>query len=394
MSNLGNYIEIILGGTPKTDRVDYWNGNIPWASVIDFGDHKTIYETEKTITESGLMNSNTKLLQAGDVIISARGTVGKVLVCGRNMAFNQSCYGLRTKDPNKLDQGYLFYLMKDTISYLLQKAVGGVFDTIIKSTLENVPVSLPSISQQVKISSTLSAYDDLIENNLRRIALLEESARLLYKEWFVRLRFPGYEHTRIINGVPEGWKSRPLSELTDYINRGIAPDYDDEAEGIVINQKCVRNGRIDLSLGRHQSRQFSSVRQVRVGDVLVNSTGEGTLGRVAQLKTPVENCTVDTHITLVRPKAELGIHYFGLAMMAWEPRFSCMGRGATNQTELSRSAIMETEIIIPPNSLVREFEVFEDPIYREISNLNLQNSRSKNARDLLLPCLMSGEIAV
>ena len=103
----------------------------------------------------------------------------------------------------------------------------------------------------------------------------------------------GHEHTRITHGVPEGWERKPIAELTTFVNRGIAPHYDDDAEGLVINQKCIRNGHLDLTLVRHQAREFKPDRQVQPGDVLVNSTGEGTLGRVAQVVFPIPNCTVE-----------------------------------------------------------------------------------------------------
>ncbi len=240
----------------------------------------------------------------------------------------------------------------------------------------------------------LTNYDDLIENNRRRIALLEEAARLLYQEWFVRLRFPGYEHTPIIDGLPEKWKQRPLKEVTSFLKRGITPHYDDDAEGVVINQKCIRDSRLNLNVARRQSRKFNVERQVRIGDVLINSTGEGTLGRVAQVKAPIENCTVDTHVTIVRPQPGIPIHYFGMSVMAWGPKFSTMGRGATNQTELSPGTIGGSEILVPPRTLMEQFDLFAGPIYEQISDLTAQNDKASFARDLLLPRLMSGEIAV
>ncbi|MEA1969142.1 MAG: restriction endonuclease subunit S [Thermodesulfobacteriota bacterium] len=115
-SFLNEVIEIIGGGTPKTSIEDYWCGNIPWLSVVDFGnENRWVSKTEKTITEEGLKNSSTKLLDEGDLIISARGTVGELAQLTKPMAFNQSCYGLRAKVP--LSNGYLYYLLK----YSLQK---------------------------------------------------------------------------------------------------------------------------------------------------------------------------------------------------------------------------------------------------------------------------------
>jgi type I restriction enzyme S subunit len=255
-------------------------------------------------------------------------------------------------------------------------------------------VRCPDTATQQVIARTLSAYDDLIENNRRRMALLEDAARQLYHEWFVRLRFPGREHTPVTNGIPEGWGRAPVSMLTTFLNRGIAPHYDDSADGRVLNQKCIRDGRLDIALARRQAREFKPDRQVRPGDVLINSTGEGTLGRVAQVLSAIPNCTVDTHVTIVRPASHIGVCFFGMALKAWEPRLSTMGRGATNQTELSRDQIGEIELLTPAGEVVRQFEDFAAPIFRQVDILIEMNQRLSAARDLLLPRLMSGEIPV
>lgn len=271
---------------------------------------------------------------------------------------------------------------------------GATIKHLPKEKLAKLEISFPPLPEQHRIADILSAYDDLIDTNHRRMALLEESTRLLYREWFVRLRFPGHEHTRMVDGVPEGWERRQLDRLTSFLKRGITPHYDEEAEGLVINQKCIRDSRVNLSLARRQSREFKADRQIQVGDVLVNSTGEGTLGRIAQIKVPIENCTVDTHVTIVRPYPEIPRHYFGLAVLDWEPRLSTMGKGATNQTELSPATIGGAEILIPSHTLLEQFELFAEPIYRQVSNLVSQNQKLQTARDLLLPRLMTGEIVV
>ncbi len=255
-------------------------------------------------------------------------------------------------------------------------------------------MTIPPRETQARIADVLSGYDSLIENNRRRTELLEEAARQLYREWFVRLRFPGSEHTPMRSGAPEGWKRERIEEVTTFLSRGIAPQYDDVAESLVINQRCIRSGRLDLSLARRQAREFKSDLQLRPGDVLVNSTGEGTLGRVAQVRAPIPNCTVDTHITIVRPKPNVGTHYFGMSVMEWEPRFATMGRGATGQTELSRGQIGDAVVPVPPRGLIELFEDLAGPMFQQMTNLNDQNLRLRAARDLLLPRLMSGEIEV
>lgn len=334
--------------------------------------------------------------QYGDVILTREAPVGEV---GRftsedeNVFLGQRLFHYRA-NPEVLDWNFLAYVLQshEVQGRLRAMGFGATVEHIKVGDAENLLVPCPDLRVQKHIGSMLAAYDDLIENNRRRMTLLEQSARLLYREWFVRLRFPGYEHTTIVDGIPSGWKLRSLGELTSFLKRGVVPTYDDDAIGRVINQKCIRGGQINMALARGQSKEVKQDRLLQRGDVLVNSTGEGTLGRVAQLKVAQTNCTVDTHVTIVRPNAEMALHYFGLAVMEWEPRFSTMGKGVTNQTELSPAAIGETPIMLPSKSLLDQFELFAEPIYQQVANLTQQNQKLRTARDLLLPKLMSGEL--
>lgn len=162
---LSDVMELIGGGTPKTSKVEYWNGEIPWLSVKDFNnDFRYVYETEKSITELGLNNSSTKLLKEGDIIISARGTVGEIATIPFPMAFNQSCYGLRAKEE-VVTSDYLYYLIKHNVYILKKNTHGSVFDTITRDTFSGIEVDIPSLDEQRKIASILSEIDEKIELN-------------------------------------------------------------------------------------------------------------------------------------------------------------------------------------------------------------------------------------
>ena len=153
---LKDIVNIISGGTPKTSVPNYWNGSIPWISIKDFNtDNIYIDTTEKSITKLGLENSSTNLLLENDIIISARGTVGCLGIIKEEMAFNQSCYGLRVKNTNQVNSKYLFWFLKNTMNLLKSKTHGSVFDTIIKSDLENFQVFLPNLKIQNRIAKIL-----------------------------------------------------------------------------------------------------------------------------------------------------------------------------------------------------------------------------------------------
>ena len=162
---LSEIMDIIGGGTPKTSKPEYWNGNIPWLSVKDFNnDYRYVYETEKTITQAGLDNSSTKLLKRNDSIISARGTVGEMAMISYPMAFNQSCYGLHAKE-GLVDEEYLYYLIKHNVVVLKKNTHGSVFDTITRDTFNGIEVDLPSLVEQKAVASILRDLDDKIELN-------------------------------------------------------------------------------------------------------------------------------------------------------------------------------------------------------------------------------------
>jgi type I restriction enzyme, S subunit len=375
------------------DAAHLYDGPYPFIQTGDVK-HAGLYITdyEQTYSEAGLEQS--RLWPAGTLCITIAANIADTAILGIDACFPDSVMGF-IPDENKADARFVKYLFDATIQRRVQQFTqGAAQDNLSQEKLLSIEFTVPGVGEQVRIADILSAYDDMIENNRRRMALLEEAARQLYREWFVRLRFPGHEHTHVTNGVPEGWERKPVEQLTIFLNRGIAPRYDHDAEGLVINQKCVRGGRLDLSLARHQSREFKPDRHVQHGDVLVNSTGEGTLGRVAQVLAPIENCTVDTHVTIVRPAPSIGVHYFGQALMEWEPRFSTMGRGATNQTELSRGQIGDVQILVPPRSLVHQFEDVAAPSFRQVWVLMEQDEKLRAARDLLLPRLMSGQVVV
>lgn len=163
---LADIVDLIGGGTPKTSILEYWNGDIPWVSIKDLNDeNRYVYKTEKTITRTGLKNSSTKLLQKDDIIISARGTVGKMAMIPFPMAFNQSCYGIRGREG--VNQTFLYYLIKNHIRNLKAITHGSVFDTITQDTFANIIVNIPEIEYQNKIVQILSRIDDKIEINMK-----------------------------------------------------------------------------------------------------------------------------------------------------------------------------------------------------------------------------------
>jgi type I restriction enzyme S subunit len=199
---LGEVIEIFGGGTPRTDVAEYWNGEIAWLSVADFNHgRKYVYDTEKKISKKGFQNSSTKMLKKGDIIISARGTVGAIAVLRKEMAFNQSCYGIRASE-NITTNDYIYYLIKDAVSEFLQIAHGGVFDTITRDTFSEIDILLPPLPEQRAIASILSSLDDRIDLLHRENKTLEAMAETLFRQWFIEEADEGWEEVKLGDFFP------------------------------------------------------------------------------------------------------------------------------------------------------------------------------------------------
>lgn len=384
---LSDLVSIIGGGTPETSKTEYWNGDIPWLSVKDFNnDFRYVYKTEKTITQLGLENSSTKILNKGDMIISARGTVGEIASIPYPMTFNQSCYGLRAKE-NMITSDFLYYLIKYNISILKNQTHGSVFDTITKSTFDEIWVDIPGIMMQDKIATILSIIDKKIELNYEINKNLLEQALAIYKDWFC-------DYALSDGILPENWKITTIDAISSLVTRGIAPKYNDSSDQIVLNQKCIRDHTIDISLSRRHLPKKINEKWISKGDLLINSTGTGTLGRVAQVWFEANNMTVDSHVTIVRPKDSILQSYIGFWGLSHESEIEAQHTGSTGQTELPRDRVKAMELPLPDKDTLSKFNELVIPMTSTVISNQEENARLSQLRDALLPKLMSGELDV
>jgi len=305
-------------------------------------------------------------------------------------------------DGDAVHPSYLYWYLQAVYSsglierYQVQST--GIRNLQFEYLLDDLPVHLPPRDEQERAVAALDAILDALRANRRRIEILEELARRIYREWFVHFRFPGHEAIELIDSdlgpIPEGWKATTLAEAASYINRGIAPKYDEESPSLVINQRCIRDHRISLEVARRHIKKVPEEKVVRQGDVLVNSTGVGTLGRVAPVRAAMDDTTVDSHVTIVRPSNEVDSEYFAELVLSLESQFESMGVGSTGQTELSRTRVGESEIILAPAELQSAFSDLVRPMSHLSTELLQQNQVLTQARDLLLPRLISGELDV
>ncbi len=389
---LSDIAQMIGGGTPKTTVDEYWNGNIPWLSVVDFGKStKIVYTTEKTITEKGLQESSTKILKKGQLIISARGTVGELAMLGKDMAFNQSCYGLNaTKETTN---EFLYYLVKYNIGKIKQNTHGAVFDTITKQTFENIEVTIPSsIEEQTQIAEILSSLDDKIELNLQMNQTLEAIAQALFKEWCC-------VEDEII---PEGWEWKKISDIADvcsskrifrdeYISNGV-PFYRGKEVTQLSNGEAISTELFISGTRYSEIKEKFGVPQI--GDILITSVG--TIGSIWLVDNDAPFYFKDGNVTWIKGyktaiKGEF--IYQWLQTKEAKEQINSVSIGSTQQA-LTISALRELNILIPSNEvIIRTCTQLEKINAKRISN-TLQIRTLTETRDALLPKLMSGQIAL
>ena len=375
---LSEVMDLIGGGTPKTSKPEYWNGNIPWISVKDFNnDFRYVYKTEKSITQLGLQKSSTKLLQRGDMIISARGTVGEIATIPFAMAFNQSCYGLRAK-KEIVTSDYLFYLIKHNISVLKKNTHGSVFDTITRNTFDNIEVEIPSIKIQQKISSILNDYDKKIELNNAINNNLEQQAQAIFKTKFLSLK-----------ALPSGWRKASLIDIADYLNGLAMQKYRPSGNEIgipVLKIKELRQGYCDNN-SELCSPNIKNEYIIHDGDVIFSWSGSllvdfwcGGISGLNQHLFKVTSRKYDKWFYYAWTKHHLD-HFIYIATDK-----------ATTMGHIKRDELAKAEVFIPHEADYRRIGALLQPIYDLIISKRIENKRLALLRDTILPKLISGKL--
>ncbi len=381
---LSEIMDLIGGGTPKTSNPDYWGGDIPWISVKDFnGERRYVGDTEKKITKLGLENSSTKILSKGDIIISARGTVGELAIIPSDMAFNQSCYGLRAKDF--VDSCFLYYLLKQSVNILKHNTHGSVFDTITRETFENISVKLPPLPTQQKIATILSSLDDKIELNNKINTNLEQQAQALFKNWFVDFEPFGGK-------MPEGWKVGKLSEIADYLN-GLAMQkfrpLEDEEGLPVLKIKELRQGCYDESSELCSPSKVKPEYIIHDGDVIFSWSGSLLVDIWCG-----ETCGLNQHLFKVTSQTYEKWFYYLWTKHHLDKFIFLAADKATTMGHIKREELDKAEVIIPDDTTYQNLTSVIKPFIDEIINNRIENRKLSQIRDGLLPKLMNGEIEV
>lgn len=334
-----------------------------------------------------------RLIRKDDILINSTGTgtAGRVAQI-RSVPCRTTVDGhmIILRANEKVMQRYLGYAIKAHQSEILQLDEGSTGQTELnrERLLDEIMICYPeSIIVQEKIVTIFECIDQKIVVNKKINDNLEQQAVALFKSWFVDFSLFG-------GTVPENWEDTTLENITTLITRGSAPKYSDNSDQTVVNQKCIRNHTIDLSLARTHTPKAINEKWLKFGDLLINSTGDGTLGRVAQVWFAPKALTVDSHVTIVRPAREELIFYIGLWGILHEKEIESLHTGSTGQTELPRDRVKMLKLLLPDNISLSRFNSIITPMASTIISNQEENQKLASLRDTLLPKLMSGEIDV
>ena len=361
--------------------VTFHNGKAP---PKDEGTEYPVYGSNGKIGRSSHFNHETA------VIVGRVGAYcGSVELCTEKFWASDNAIVVKPKDG--VDLRFLHYRLK---SVRLNALAGGAAQPLLtQGVLKLYLIEVPKHSTQVKIASILSAYDDLIENNQRRVALLEEAVQQLYKEWFVRFRFPDHELIPIIDGVPEGWERKTLGEIA---TTNEASHNARELPELVnyIDISAVNKGWINSKAMMPAFEAPSRARRIAKHGDIIWSNVRPNLKAYALVYEPEDNDVFSTGFTILSAKT---VPFIFLYQAVTTDAF--VAHLVNHTTGASYPAVRALDferanLVVPPNPLLKQFEDACLPTYIQIGILKRLSSELAKARDLLLPKLMNGEIVV
>ncbi|WP_392432446.1 restriction endonuclease subunit S [Yersinia sp. HM-2024] len=458
MVPIGELCDFLSGFAFKSEDLK-GNSGIPVVKIKNVNNKVVTLEDMQFYPEDKLDSKVSRfLLSDGDVLIAmtGQGSVGRVgrltKPKGTKLLLNQRVGKfIPKKTVACLD--YIYYVISSEKyeNILFNAASGSGQPNLSPAIIKAIQIPFVPLKDQIVVSQILTKLDNKITLNRQINQTLEQMAQTLFKSWFVdfdpvvdnaldagffeqdlefpdellrraearkavresadfkalpediRQLFPAAfegcsEPSLGLGGwVPEGWKVKILGEITSELRRGISPKYIDEGGVQVINQKCIRNHEVSYEPARRHDQEAKRTdgRALKLGDVLVNSTGVGTLGRIAQVTHLSETTVADSHVTVVRViDNACPIFTFGQLMLSLEALIERLGEGSTGQTELSRKILSEQFVVLPPFDIAekaeRSFKSFSE---KQVSNRQ-QNSELIKLRDTLLPKLISGDLRI
>jgi len=377
---------------------NYTDEGLPVIMPKDLVNQKVSTESIVRIGNDNVTRLSQYQLKKGDVVYGRRGDIGRcALITERENGWlcGTGCLKISLGE-SILNSKFLYYYLTDlrTIAWIYNRAIGATLPNLNTSIIRSIPITYPPLPAQQKIASILSAYDDLIENNTRRIKILEAMAQMLYREWFVNFRFPDHEQVKMVESelglIPEGWEHKILGDIAQEIRRGINPEKLDPETPYFGLEHLPRK-----SIALSDWGKASDIKSTK----LVFKKGEILFGKIRPYFHKVGvapiNGICSSDIIVIQPKDS---KYFSITLACVSSEDFVNQATQTSQgTKMPRAnwdVLTKYTIVIPPSKLFQQFNKSIEANVQQIQNLVLKNINLRKTRDLLLPKLISGEIDV
>jgi type I restriction enzyme S subunit len=415
-SDLSRVGETCVVGDGTHSKIPRQDSGVLYLTCRNFKDGRTdlskVYYISETDYAKHFLGGGKALAtpEPGDLVFSIIGTIGEPYLVRESDRWGiSSSVAIVRPDRTVLDPQFLLYWFKGPVFQAALRGVsGGVAQGYVSlEMIRSLPVRVPLLPEQRRIAGILSAYDDLIENCERRIRVLDEMARTLYREWFVLFRYPGYENTQLVDSplgrIPKGWTVAPLSSLTTKIGSGATPRGGKEAyrsEGVaLIRSLNIYDDRFEFDdlafIDDEQARQLDNV-IVEPFDVLLNITG-ASVARCAMVPSYVLPARVNQHVAIVRAdRLRIDPHLLldAINSNARKAHLLALAQGGATREALTKETISKFEIVVPPKELVGRYGDLAATSSVEREGLRRRAENLRKTRDLLLPRLLSGQLSV
>ena len=378
LTAVGKLGRIVTGKTPPTKRTEYFGDNYPFITPTDIDQYSRTVETQRSLSEEGRQYLRNYLLPPRAICFVCIGaTIGKICMTKTPSFSNQQINTVIADEANH-DPRFVYYLLRHNADYIKAIAGGAATPIINKSAFSRVELTVPPFPTQRKIAAILSAYDDLIENNLRRIKILEEMARLIYREWFVNFRFPGHENVKMIDSplgrIPEGWEIKKTKEVVKRLKAGntyTMNDVEEIGEVIVVDQS--RNEYLGFHSNEADHKASPDKPIIIFGD------------HTCKMQLMVEPFSVGPNVVPFVAVNNLSIYYVF---------FLVKDLVSTQEYKRHWTELSNKQVAVSLTGITKQFANLVIPMFEDIETLRRKNINLSCTRDLLLPKLISRELDV
>lgn len=398
---------VTSGGTPSRKQPDYYStdeaGHL-WIKSKELLD-SSISDSEEKISDLGLKKSSAKYVDEGSVLIAMYGAnVGQLGWLKKPATVNQAICSLSV-DKAVANNRWLFYKLLNDRHRLIAMAQGAAQQNISQAKIKSFEIEVPPIDVQNRIAAILSAYDDLIENNTRRIEILEEMARRLYEEWFVYFRFPGHEEVSFkgseLGSIPEGWRVAQLSDICESLEDGDWVEKKDQGgqDYRLLQVSNIGKGSFvetgNFRFITEETYNNLKCREVNPGELLIARMPKPT-GRAWLVEKMPWRIITSVDVAIAKHDNEKTTRHFLLHHLNSQEQLDTVHANQTGTTRprISRRVLASLKLRLPDLNLQKDFSDIVQPFWYEISLLRKKNINLRAQRDLLLPKLVSGEIDV